>query len=93
MKRHRCHASATSNWTTAGGLPAFSLTVLLFHLPSALTPHVSSFLVFRCLCAVGRDNKNKFLMAWAGWLVSRGVFDIMELQFLPVGHTHEVHLG
>jgi hypothetical protein len=35
-----------------------------------------------------RENKNSYVMAYLAWLVERGVFDRVELSFLPVGHTH-----
>jgi hypothetical protein len=38
----------------------------------------------------GRENKNKYLLAFLGNLVQRGVFTEVILGFLPVGHTHEV---
>ena len=40
--------------------------------------------------AVHRENKNRFVMAFLAWLVGTKVFDIIEMAFLPVGHTHEV---
>jgi len=36
-----------------------------------------------------RENKNKWVLAYLSWLVQRGVFETIELSFLPVGHTHE----
>ena len=35
-----------------------------------------------------RENKNTAVMAYLSWLVERGVFDRIEVSFLPVGHTH-----
>ena len=35
-----------------------------------------------------RENKNTAVMAYLSWLVERGVFDKIEVSFLPVGHTH-----
>jgi hypothetical protein len=35
-----------------------------------------------------RENKNTYLVAFCSWLVQRGVFDMIEMSFLPVGHTH-----
>lgn len=35
-----------------------------------------------------RENKNKYLMAYLDMLVKLGVFDCVEVGFLPVGHTH-----
>ena len=37
----------------------------------------------------GRENKNQWVLAYLSWLVQRGVFETIELSFLPVGHTHE----
>jgi hypothetical protein len=36
-----------------------------------------------------RENKNRYVLGYLSWLVLRGVFDEIELSFLPVGHTHE----
>lgn len=36
-----------------------------------------------------RENKNKYVLGYLSWLVERGVFEEIELSFLPVGHTHE----
>ena len=36
----------------------------------------------------GRDNKNHYLLGFAGQLLSEGLFDEVEVYFLPVGHTH-----
>ncbi len=36
-----------------------------------------------------KDNKNRYFMAFCDWLVSNGVFKTVEVNFLPVGHTHE----
>ena len=35
-----------------------------------------------------KDNKNRYVMAYCNMLVDLGVFDRVELNFLPVGHTH-----
>jgi hypothetical protein len=35
-----------------------------------------------------RENKNTAMFAYLSWLVERGVFDRVEVSFLPVGHTH-----
>jgi hypothetical protein len=37
-----------------------------------------------------RENKNTYVLAFLSSLVERGVFKRIELQFLPVGHTHNV---
>jgi hypothetical protein len=36
----------------------------------------------------GRDNKNQLTFAFLGWLVHLGVFHEVQMNFLPVGHTH-----
>lgn len=36
----------------------------------------------------GRDNKNQLTFAFLGWLVHLGIFQEIQLNFLPVGHTH-----
>jgi hypothetical protein len=36
-----------------------------------------------------RENKNKYVLGYLSWLVQRGVFEEIQLSFLPVGHTHE----
>ena len=38
-----------------------------------------------------RDNKNKYTMAFFGMLVAKGIFNEIELNCLPTGHTH-VHI-
>jgi hypothetical protein len=35
-----------------------------------------------------RENKNRFVLGWLCDLVWRGVFDTIQVCFLPVGHTH-----
>lgn len=35
-----------------------------------------------------RENKNKYFMAYFEMLVALGVFETVEISFLPVGHTH-----
>eukprot|EP00873_Tetraselmis_striata_P044551 jgi/Tetstr1/464815/TSEL_009554.t1 len=36
-----------------------------------------------------RENKNRYVMCFAEWLVSTSVVEEVVLSFLPVGHTHE----
>lgn len=36
-----------------------------------------------------RENKNRYLLSFLEMMVSLGVFDSVEVGFLPVGHTHE----
>jgi hypothetical protein len=35
-----------------------------------------------------RENKNAYVLCYLAWLIERGVFERIELSFLPVGHTH-----
>jgi hypothetical protein len=37
----------------------------------------------------GRENKNRYLLAYLDRLVAVGVFESIQVSFLPVGHTHE----
>ena len=37
----------------------------------------------------GRENKNRFVLAFLSMLVERGIFRKVKLGFLMVGHTHE----
>lgn len=37
----------------------------------------------------GRENKNQYVLGYCGFLAQCGVFESIELSFLPVGHTHE----
>ena len=37
----------------------------------------------------GSENKNRYVFAYLSLSVARGVFDIVQLGFLMVGHTHE----
>ena len=36
-----------------------------------------------------KDNKNHYLIGYAGMLLSEGLFQEVEAHFLPVGHTHQ----
>ena len=36
-----------------------------------------------------RENKNRYVIAYLSLLVHRGVFKTVQMNFLPVGHTHE----
>lgn len=36
-----------------------------------------------------RENKNHFFLSYVEYLVAMGVFDRVEVGYLPVGHTHE----
>lgn len=35
-----------------------------------------------------RENKNKYFLSYIEYLIRRGIFDVVEVGFLPVGHTH-----
>ena len=37
----------------------------------------------------GSENKNRYVFAYLSLLVAKGVFDMVQLGFLMVGHTHE----
>ena len=37
----------------------------------------------------GKDNKNHYLVGFAGMLLSEGLFQEVEAHFLPIGHTHQ----
>ena len=37
----------------------------------------------------GKDKKHCYVMAFCIELVIRGVFEIVEMSFLMIGHTHE----
>ena len=36
-----------------------------------------------------KDNKNHYLVGYCGLLLAEGVFEEVEVNFLPVGHTHQ----
>ena len=36
-----------------------------------------------------RDNKNHYVFAYLSYLVQKGIFREIDVNFLPVGHTHE----
>ena len=36
-----------------------------------------------------KDNKNRFLFAFCDYMVHKGLFNRISVNFLPVGHTHE----
>jgi hypothetical protein len=36
-----------------------------------------------------KENKNRTMLAFVGWLVKKKIFQDVELHCLPVGHTHE----
>ena len=37
----------------------------------------------------GSENKNKWMISYLSLLVEIGMFDLIKMSFLPVGHTHE----
>ena len=37
----------------------------------------------------GSENKNKWMMSYLSLLVEMGIFDVVKMSYLPVGHTHE----
>ena len=51
----------------------------------------------------GSENKNKWMISYLSLLIEIGMFDLIKMSFLPVGHPHEdidqafsridVHLG
>ncbi len=45
--------------------------------------------LFEQLDNTAKDNKNRYVMAFCDWLVHQGVFKTVQVNFLPVGHTHE----
>ena len=36
-----------------------------------------------------KDNKNHYLLGYYGMLLVEGLFEEVEVNFLPVGHTHQ----
>ena len=38
---------------------------------------------------VGSENKNKWMISYLSLLIEIGMFDLIKMSFLPVGHTHE----
>ena len=41
-----------------------------------------------CVFTVFRDNKNRYVFGYLNFLVDCGLFESVEINFLPVGHTH-----
>ena len=35
-----------------------------------------------------RENKNTYVITFLAWLIERGVFKVIKVSFLPVGHTN-----
>jgi len=52
------------------------------------SPHLPPRLVVQ-MDNTGKDNKNHYLVGFAGMLLAEGLFQEVEVQFLPVGHTHQ----
>jgi len=76
LRARSCLQPFGSKWTTLASalLPAFG-----FWKKTCLT-YNEFFLQ--------RDNKNRYVMAYAQMLVDMEVFQTVEFNFLPVGHTH-----
>lgn len=56
------------------------------HVPSGTRPHIGHFSVQVDNCI--SENKNHILLGYLGSLVAQGVIGEVEIQFMPVGHTH-----
>ena len=37
----------------------------------------------------GSENKNKWMISYLSLLIEIGMFDLIKMRVLPVGHTHE----
>lgn len=37
----------------------------------------------------GSENKNRWMLSYLSLLIEVGIFDVIKMSFLPVGHTHE----
>ena len=37
----------------------------------------------------GSENKNKWMISYLSLLIEIGMFDLIKMRFLPIGHTHE----
>jgi hypothetical protein len=74
----------------------FLLTALANMLGSLYLQHGSKFPRKHLLMQADNttaQNKNYFVIAFAGLLVHNGLFEDVELNFLPCGHTHVSILG
>jgi hypothetical protein len=38
-----------------------------------------------------RENKNQYVYAWCCWIITRGVFDEIQVSFLPIGNNRSSH--
>lgn len=45
--------------------------------------------LFLQLDNTSKQNKSKFMIGWLAYLVQLGLFRVIVVSFLPVGHTHE----
>lgn len=45
--------------------------------------------LFLQLDNTAKQNKSRFMFGFLGYLVQLGVFKVIVVSFLPVGHTHE----
>ena len=52
------------------------------------SPHLPPKLVLQ-MDNTAKDNKNHYLLGFAGLLLKEGLFEEVEAHFLPVGHTHQ----
>jgi hypothetical protein len=78
----------TSNdrWIGGSSLSVEILQRTLAHLEQdrALPP-----IFYLQLDNTSKDNKNNYVFVYLAWLIFRGIFQRIEVSFLPVGHTHE----
>ena len=37
----------------------------------------------------GSENENRWVISYLSLLIDIGMFDLIQMSFLPVGHTHE----
>jgi hypothetical protein len=71
----------------------FVITTLVLLLGDLYQQHQSQFPRKRLVLQADNttsQNKNSYLVGFLALLVSIGLFEVVELYFLPVGHTHEV---
>jgi hypothetical protein len=40
-------------------------------------------------CSRENKNKNKYMFAYLAWLMKQKIFSLIQVSFLPTGHTHE----
>lgn len=56
------------------------------HVPVGARPHIEHFTIQVDNCV--SENKNHILLGYLGSLVVQGIIGEVEVQFMPVGHTH-----